>query len=263
MSGITRIPRSSRTRSPAGVVGPFAPSTTMRVSISFAVSSVITPPRAAGIRTSTSRARSSSLLTLSPLPSYSVTDAPFSFRSTRASTSRPSPWKIPPPESLTPTTRIPSRTRRRAAQIPTFPKPWTATAAPSGSSPASSSARTATWATPAPVADRRPSEPPSSTGFPVTTPGSYPANLAYSSTIHAMTSGPVLTSGAGMSSRGPMNICIRSVKRRVRRCRSPGVRSRGSQSTPPLAPPKGRSMTAVFQVMREARARTSSRSTSG
>jgi hypothetical protein len=35
------------------------------------------------------------------------------------------------------------------------------------------------------------------------------------------------------------------------------------QLTPPLAPPNGRFATAVFQVIREARARTSSMSTSG
>ncbi len=83
--------------------------------------------------------------------------------------------------------------------------------------------------------------------------------------IHAITWAFVLTSGAGMSWLGPMNTCRRSTKVRVMfsrsRCDVDG--ERGSQSMPPLAPPYGTSTTAVFQVISDASARTSSRSTSG
>ena len=53
---------------------------------------------------------------------------------------------------------------------PTLPKPWTAAVACDGSMPRCSSAASATWTTPAEVAEARPSEPPSETGLPVTTP---------------------------------------------------------------------------------------------
>ncbi len=129
--------------------------------------------------------------------------------------------------------------------------------------PKSAAARAAMIATPRPVADGRPHEPPSSSGLPVTTPGRKPWNLAYSSTIQAMTWALVFTSGAGMSSFGPMNRWIRSTKVRVRCSSSRGERSAGSQSIAPFAPPYGRSTTAVFHVMSEASARTSSRSTVG
>ena len=51
--------------------------------------------------------------------------------------------------------------------------------------------------------------------------------------------------------------------RRVMRSSSPIDIFLGSQITPPLAPPKGMFTTAHFQVIQLARARTSSRLTSG
>ena len=52
MSGRTVIPRSLRRASPSGVVGPLAASITYLQSMASAVSSVITPPIAAGTRIS-------------------------------------------------------------------------------------------------------------------------------------------------------------------------------------------------------------------
>ena len=51
--------------------------------------------------------------------------------------------------------------------------------------------------------------------------------------------------------------------RRVIASSSLGLRARGSQVTPPLAPPNGTSTRAHFQVIHMARARTSSRSVAG
>ena len=60
--------------------------------------------------------------------------------------------------------------------------------------------------TPRPVADSRPSDPPSSIGFPVTTPGvAWPTPVEYWSMIHAMICEFVPTSGAGTSLSGPRN----------------------------------------------------------
>ncbi len=54
-----------------------------------------------------------------------------------------------------------------------------------------------------------------------------------------------------------------TMKRRVMCCRSSSLSFLGSQTTPPLAPPKGTSTTAHFHVIQDARARTSSGFTSG
>ena len=70
-------------------------------------------------------------------------------------------------------------------------------------------------------------------------------------------------SGAGMSRYTPMTWAMPLVKRRVMRCSSPVLMPVGSTSMPPLAPPKGRPRSAVFHVMSEASARTSSRSVVG
>ncbi len=78
-----------------------------------------------------------------------------------------------------------------------------------------------------------------------------------------MTCASVFTSGAGMSRYGPRSVAIMSVNRRVIRSSSGLDSIDGSTSTPPLAPPKGMSTNAVFQVMSDARARISLRSTDG
>ena len=121
----------------------------------------------------------------------------------------------------------------------------------------------ATIATPSPVASTRPAVPPSSTGLPVTMAGVCPWRRPYSSISQAISLGPLPMSGAMMSRIGPSTFSTRSMSARVARWRSPGDSSFGSRSMPPLAPPKGRSTSAVFQVIAAARARTPSRSTSG
>ncbi len=72
--------------------------------------------------------------------------------------------------SCTATTLAPASANSLAAVPPTLPKPCTATRAPSSTSPVRRAASTPTVNTPRPVASTRPSEPPSSTGLPVTTP---------------------------------------------------------------------------------------------
>jgi hypothetical protein len=81
--------------------------------------------------------------------------------------------------------------------------------------------------------------------------------------IHAMTWALVLTSGAGMSRCTPSTWLMARVNRRVMPSSSCAVMPVGSTAMPPLAPPNGSSMSAVFHVMSDARARTSSRSAEG
>jgi len=66
--------------------------------------------------------------------------------------------------------------------------------------------------TPRPVASRRPSEPPISTGFPVVTALTVkPLCMEYVSMSHAMTRSLVFTSGAGTSESGPRVAMIPAV----------------------------------------------------
>ena len=118
--------------------------------------------------------------------------------------------------------------------------------------------------TPRPVASRRPSEPPSTTGLPVTMAVSVrPTCIEYVSITHAITCSLVLTSGAGTSLSGPMASMISATYRRV----SDSISRRdilvGSQMTPPLPPPNGICETAHFHVIHAASAVTSSSVTSG
>jgi hypothetical protein len=83
------------------------------------------------------------------------------------------------------------------------------------------------------------------------------------SIIQAMVCSSVPMSGAGMSCDGPMIGMISDVYRRVTRCSSPREYWRGSNRTPPFAPPYGTSTRAHFHVIHIARARTSSSVTSG
>ena len=57
-----------------------------------------------------------------------------------------------------------------AAALPTLPKPCTAIRAPSSFTPTFRMAASPVTNTPRPVASARPSDPPSATGLPVTTP---------------------------------------------------------------------------------------------
>ena len=116
---------------------------------------------------------------------------------------------------------------------------------------------------PRPVACSRPSEPSSEIGLPVTIPGVWPWSFPYSSIIQAITWESVLTSGAGMSRVGPRIFSILSMNERAIVWTSLRSSLSAGQLTPPLAPPKGTLATAVFQVINEASARTSSTSTSG
>ena len=112
---------------------------------------------------------------------------------------------------------------------------------------------------PRPVASRRPSEPPTSIGLPVTTPSDADCLcMAYVSMIHAMTRSLVLTSGAGMSDSGPSTLINAAVYLRVTRSSSVSESLVGSHTTPPFAPPNGIFTTAHFHVIHAAKALTSS-----
>ncbi len=95
---------------------------------------------------------------------------------------------------------------------PTLPKPWTATLAPAMSRPMPARGVTRSCRrTPWPVASERPTDPPSESGLPVTTPGTeYPLCIETVSMIQAITWAFVPTSGAGMSESGPMTARSRS-----------------------------------------------------
>src|SRR5207244_7454851 len=75
----------------------------------------------------------------------------------------------PPDLSDTATITAPSLDSRSALTDPTFPNPWIATRAPFRDMPSRASASRVTNMTPRPVASRRPSDPPISTGLPATT----------------------------------------------------------------------------------------------
>jgi hypothetical protein len=81
--------------------------------------------------------------------------------------------------------------------------------------------------------------------------------------IQAMVWASVPMSGAGMSVFGPMTARSSSVNRRVSRSFSSSESALGSTTTPPLAPPNGRSTTAHFQVIHIERPIHSSRVTPG
>ena len=76
---------------------------------------------------------------------------------------------MPPDLSLTATTVSPSCSISCAAIEPTLPNPCTATRVPATGISSRLSASRVTSMQPRPVASRRPSEPPISTGLPVTT----------------------------------------------------------------------------------------------
>lgn len=87
----------------------------------------------------------------------------------------------------------------------------------------------------------------------------------YSSAIHAISRGPVPTSGAGTLTLGLMK-CRRASSRvnaRVIASNSSAVYFAGSRHSPPFDPPNGTSTTAHLYDMRAARASTSSWSTTG
>src|SRR2546422_11550041 len=112
------------------------------------------------------------------------------------------------------------------------------------------------------VASSRPSEPPMTSGLPVTTPGwAKPLFIEIVSMIHAIVWLSVYTSGAGMSFSGPMMIEISEAYRRVMRSSSPFDISFGLQITPPFPPPYGMPLNPHLQVIQHERARTPLRET--
>jgi hypothetical protein len=87
--------------------------------------------------------------------------------------------------------------------------------------------------------------------------------IEYVSKIHAITRPSVPTSGAGMSTSGPISLMISVVKRRVIPCSSRSDICFGLQTTPPFAPPNGIPASAHFHVISIASALISSSVTSG
>ena len=85
--------------------------------------------------------------------------------------SRPASECKPPEMSETATTRAPRSCSSLAATPPTLPKPCTTHVFPASSQPSRRPACSVTITTPAPVASRRKSEPPSEIGLPVTISG--------------------------------------------------------------------------------------------
>jgi hypothetical protein len=158
---------------------------------------------AAGSSTSTSDVSSSSFEIASPPRNPSSDLCCFTW-AIAASTSMPAALCRPPERSLIATIRHPSRRRRCAATEPTLPNPWTPTVVPAIGRPRCLSASRVMSMHPRPVASRRPSEPPISTGFPVTTAVTvWRTCIEYVSITHAMTRSLVFTSGAGTSESGP------------------------------------------------------------
>ena len=120
--------------------------------------------------------------------------------------------KTPPFQSVTAMIFAPCCDISCAAIEPTLPKPCTATREPLRSKPRCFADSRATIITPRPVASRRPSEPPISTGLPVTTEVEvWPTCIEYVSENHAMICSLVLTSGAGTSLSGPIESMISAV----------------------------------------------------
>src|SRR2546423_4794847 len=97
----------------------------------------------------------------------------------------------------------PSRASNCAATEPTLPKPWIDTVVPFTGMPRCCSASFVTIMQPRPVASRRPSEPPSSTGFPVTTAVvGCPTRIEEVGITPALTPPFLFTSGGGTAEAG-------------------------------------------------------------
>src|SRR5919106_1556541 len=190
------MPLSSRILSAAAVVGPLAPSQRTLALIWGAFLRVMTFSVAAGMSTSQSSVSTCSLVVASAL------GEPASWRRSRtqrarSGTSRPLGFTRPPDLSDTAITTAPSLAIRSADTDPTLPNPCTTTRAPLGDRPSFASASRVTNMHPRPVASRRPSDPPISTGLPVTTAVTvWRLCMEYVSMIHAITRSFVFTSGA-------------------------------------------------------------------
>ena len=180
----------------------------------------------------------------------------------------PSSSVMAPAWSATATSLAPCTCSIRPVALPTLPKPWMLTVAPERSKPTSSAQCWRQNTTPCPVAFSRPGLPPVSNVLPVTIRLTFwlsvaPVELAYVSIIQTIDWALLPRSGAGMSWSGPMLVPRAWVNRRTTRSNSSVSSAVGSNEMPPLAPPNGMSQRADFQVIQEARALTSSRSTIG
>ena len=190
--------------------------------------------------------------------------APRSLYAISSSTGRPAGATSEAVESEAATMRAPASFSSSAAFAPALPKPWMATRLPRRSSCAALRAASSTSKPPRAVALSRPSEPPCSTVLPVTTAGSArPDWRPNSSASQSMIRASVLTSGAGMSTSGPITRQMRSVYARVSASSSCGDSRWGSTVMPPLPPPIGMLTTAVLMLIHPASALTSSRLTLG
>ncbi|MNV68623.1 hypothetical protein D3C71_1614890 [compost metagenome] len=146
-----------------------APSMTSLALILCALSAVIWLSSAAGIRISQGTLQKSSLGS-ALVPGKPATPPVLATCACSAAASMPPSFTIVPVWSCTATSLAPTSQNSLAAVPPTLPKPCTAMRAPSIFRPVWCAASRPTVNTPRPVASRRPSEPPRSTGLPVTTP---------------------------------------------------------------------------------------------
>src|SRR5258708_4794835 len=159
MSGITKIPLSSRILSALAVVGPFAPSQMIFALIFGAFLLVITFSIAAGTSTSQSQVSSCSLV-IASAPGKPVSWRWSLAQAIAAPTSIPFALYRAPLLSPRPTIFAPFLDSKSAVTEPTLPNPWTATRAPSTRIPSLARASRVTKPQPRPVASRPPSAPP-------------------------------------------------------------------------------------------------------
>ncbi len=157
-----------------GVVGPLAPSASTRHFSLPAFFSSITRSSAAGTANVHSWVSNSCGSSSSPPPNW-LRGSPFATCAARASIFSPFLLRTAPVLSPTARTFTPRFTNSWQVTDPTLPKPCTTAVAVSGRIFSSSRAAMAVITTPRPVASRRPTIPPISTGLPVTISGqAYP-----------------------------------------------------------------------------------------
>ncbi len=180
----------SRIASASGVVGPFAPSSTIAAWTRSAFAAVMTTSSAHGASTSHGSASSSSFVIAvagvelgEPPAGLPCGRSPPRRRGRpRRSGRRPSPRRRRP--------MAPASETNLAKSEPTLPNPCIATFSPSISRPWRRRVSRRQKKTPRPVASSRPSEPPTASGLPVTTLSTeWPLFIEKVSKIHAITAG--------------------------------------------------------------------------
>gem|GEM_PF-1713528 len=171
---------------------------------------------------------------------------------------------IAPFESLIATTFAPLLCAISAKISPAFPAHWIAIVLPSSDWLVSAKYCCKTIQPPIEVAFPLPKLPHNSTGFPVITPGlNTPVILLYSSSIHAMICGLVLTSGAGISVSGPINLAIFLIYPLLSFSSSACESFFGLTMIPPFPHPSGKPTTEVLRVIHADNDITSSLDTFG